>query len=312
MFQQLCGEDNLSAVILATTHWTNSKGQPIPESEGAAKVEELINTRNFWGDMIAKGSRVERHDGTRQSAERIVSRLVDSKISAVLSIQKQMVDHNIRLDETNAGIAVNEELHEEKKRNAKRIFDLNEEREQAIKENDRQWQQQVEEDRAIWEAKQKANEEQTKGLRTNLEQMAAEYQAKLVEMQQNMDSERLRHQEDVKKHQEEIQALQEEQKHNAAKYREELGDRQKTQAELREVREANERQERSYQSRMEKLEQRGAELERQGAEQHARNEELQLKLKKRKVNFPFLLNTVAGIVLGIVKIGAASHGIPIP
>jgi hypothetical protein len=88
MFKQLCGTNNLRSVILATTHWTNTEGTSIPEAVGQARIRELVETKEFWADMVERGSKVTRHDGSKLSAMRIVSDLVDRKIRVTLDIQK--------------------------------------------------------------------------------------------------------------------------------------------------------------------------------------------------------------------------------
>lgn len=88
MFKKLTGSNNLNSVILATTHWTNYGGIPFPEDIGAQRVQELTSTNSYWGDMVIRGSKVERHDGTSISARRIVSEFVARKIRVVLDIQR--------------------------------------------------------------------------------------------------------------------------------------------------------------------------------------------------------------------------------
>jgi hypothetical protein len=55
MFKQLCETNNLSSVILATTHWKNAEGVGIPEEVGKARIEELRETTDFWGDIDRTG-----------------------------------------------------------------------------------------------------------------------------------------------------------------------------------------------------------------------------------------------------------------
>jgi hypothetical protein len=57
MFKQLCGTNNLSSVILATTHWKNAEGVGIPEEVGIARIKKLRKTTDFWGGI----SRMGRH-----------------------------------------------------------------------------------------------------------------------------------------------------------------------------------------------------------------------------------------------------------
>src|SRR5213078_803546 len=67
MFKQLCGEDNLDSVIFATTHWTHA-GVKISETVGRNRERELADREGFWGGMIQRGSKMVRHNGSRESA----------------------------------------------------------------------------------------------------------------------------------------------------------------------------------------------------------------------------------------------------
>lgn len=65
MFKQLCGQNSLNSVILATTQWSSADGVRISERVGRGRGMELIDTEDFWGGMIEKGSEVMRDDGAR-------------------------------------------------------------------------------------------------------------------------------------------------------------------------------------------------------------------------------------------------------
>ncbi|KAF2726579.1 P-loop containing nucleoside triphosphate hydrolase protein [Polyplosphaeria fusca] len=96
MFKYLCGEANLSNVILLTTMWDELKDEAV----GLGREREL--RRDFWNVMEKKGSTVRRFDGSREMAEGLVCRLM-RKPNVVLDIQSELVDQGKRLDETKAG-----------------------------------------------------------------------------------------------------------------------------------------------------------------------------------------------------------------
>ena len=54
MFKQLCGTNNLSSVILATTHWKNAEGVGILEI-GITRIKKLRKTTDFWGGISRMG-----------------------------------------------------------------------------------------------------------------------------------------------------------------------------------------------------------------------------------------------------------------
>lgn len=99
-FKELSGEDAMKKVILTTMHWDIVHPSSLAQTE--AKEKQLIKTDAFWGSMIAKGSRVERHDNTRASAERLI-RLIIPQDPVTLAVQSQMVDQRLKLSETTAG-----------------------------------------------------------------------------------------------------------------------------------------------------------------------------------------------------------------
>ncbi|KAL2833776.1 hypothetical protein BDW59DRAFT_156578 [Aspergillus cavernicola] len=51
LFRQLCGQEALKNIILATTMWDK-----VAAEEGARREKELIDTPEFWGWMLGKGS----------------------------------------------------------------------------------------------------------------------------------------------------------------------------------------------------------------------------------------------------------------
>jgi len=96
MFQELCGEDALGNVTLLTTRWD------IVEDEGIGARRERELRRDFWKDMIAHGSVVQRFDGTQVTAKAIVRRMLRNP-SVVLQIQKDTMGQGMTVAETAAG-----------------------------------------------------------------------------------------------------------------------------------------------------------------------------------------------------------------
>lgn len=62
MFKKLCGEENFHKILLGITWWDQED-----ERMALARERILRDTPEFWGDMVSKGSRIERiyHDKTR-------------------------------------------------------------------------------------------------------------------------------------------------------------------------------------------------------------------------------------------------------
>lgn len=108
MFHELCGEDPLENVILATTGWTDAE-----RAGTLAKAEEheksLSSNRAFWKGMLDSGAKLDRFMDTRESALSMIMKFADRE-TIPLQIQRELVDQEKLLIDTSAGNAVNEDL----------------------------------------------------------------------------------------------------------------------------------------------------------------------------------------------------------
>jgi hypothetical protein len=102
VFVDMCGQKAMPHVTLATTMW-----DLVEEQVGNTREQQL--KKDFWKDMVADGCRTERFDNTHDSAWRIVDSLAQKNRAPVL-LSSEMVDTQLRLSETNAGITLNKEL----------------------------------------------------------------------------------------------------------------------------------------------------------------------------------------------------------
>lgn len=102
MFATLCGHKAMPSVIIATTMWGE-----VRKENGERREQEL--KRDFWKGMVADGCRTERFEDTYESAWRIIGNLAEKDRAAVL-LSHEIVDSHLRLNETQAGIALNKEL----------------------------------------------------------------------------------------------------------------------------------------------------------------------------------------------------------
>lgn len=115
LFQALCGKKSLSKVVLATTMWDKLKDQE-SVAHGRSLEKELRKEGAFWGDMVDSGSRMFRHDNTYSSALDIIDYVMSLEGSAVLDIQRQMIDEHLNLGQTTAGQEVQKDLLEAKRK----------------------------------------------------------------------------------------------------------------------------------------------------------------------------------------------------
>lgn len=131
MFRRLCGPDALRKVFLVTTFW----GQILDSSVGETRELELIETPEFWGDMVARGSRAVRYFGTRESALSIIAALLDSN-RVTLQLQAELVDKKMPLAATAAGDCLLQDLDESKQRMRKELQALKREESEASQQHD--------------------------------------------------------------------------------------------------------------------------------------------------------------------------------
>ncbi|KAJ9602758.1 hypothetical protein H2200_012538 [Cladophialophora chaetospira] len=97
LFNQLCGEGALENVILATSFWDQ-----VTESVGAQRELELKTSKDFWANMVAKGSEVVRLEADRSFRLEILERIA-AKNKVDLLVQKETVLQKKKPEDTTLG-----------------------------------------------------------------------------------------------------------------------------------------------------------------------------------------------------------------
>lgn len=136
LFKALCGENFYGHVVLATTMWDELDEFSLSHDKAIAREKELVDKSSWWGYMVHRGSKVFRHTGNTESALQVVSYLVDLGSTAVLDIQREMVDENRNLENTSAGMVVQKELQEQAARYEKKLAELHKAQLDALKSKD--------------------------------------------------------------------------------------------------------------------------------------------------------------------------------
>lgn len=131
MFKKLCGDEALQKVVLTTTMWDK-----VPDREAKDREQQLVDTPEFWGFMVSKGSTVYRHNNTVESAIRIIEELASSNRTVTLDLQNQMVNQNQTLKETAAGRELESEVIKERQKWAAELKDVQQIMEEAIRIRD--------------------------------------------------------------------------------------------------------------------------------------------------------------------------------
>ncbi|WYZ36262.1 hypothetical protein EsH8_XII_000012 [Colletotrichum jinshuiense] len=117
LFRQLCGPDNLNRVVLVTTMWDKLDDDKV----GVSREKELVENNEFWGCMVERGSQVERHYDTVESARKLIDIFLPQgheqsnrpPPQMELAIQREMVDQHKVLESTSAGQQVCNKLDQE-------------------------------------------------------------------------------------------------------------------------------------------------------------------------------------------------------
>ncbi|KAK3341819.1 P-loop containing nucleoside triphosphate hydrolase protein [Lasiosphaeria hispida] len=114
MFKKLCGDSALSRVILATTRWEEMALNPMTADD---REKELKDTESFWGFMVKKGSKMQRHYNNRDSALKLINHYLPGEGNAgSLGIQDEMVRDKKGLSQTEAGQELERDLNEQRDR----------------------------------------------------------------------------------------------------------------------------------------------------------------------------------------------------
>ena len=134
MFRKLCGKNCMHKVVLATTMWDKLKDADA-RREARRCEEELMNTEDWWGDMIDSGSKVFRHDRGIESALEMIDYLVGLGGGGIVTdVARELVEEGKTLEETNVGQEVQREILKAKERHEKELHAVRESLELQIKE----------------------------------------------------------------------------------------------------------------------------------------------------------------------------------
>lgn len=118
-------------------HASSARNSPgLSTTVGDQRENELLETSEWWGLMIRRGSKTFRHSDDKRSALKIVDYLIGLRRRAVLEIQMQLIDEQRSLQDTSAGMEVERELQQAKFKFAEDIKELKAEQRQAQLEGD--------------------------------------------------------------------------------------------------------------------------------------------------------------------------------
>jgi hypothetical protein len=123
MFEKLCGPDAFSKVMLVITMGANN-ASPARQQVEEHRLQELQD--RYWASMLKRGSSIEKHDHTVQSAERILQIIAKKASPVVLQVQREIVDDKLVYNQTGVGQLANEALIELQEKMGNNINSLTE------------------------------------------------------------------------------------------------------------------------------------------------------------------------------------------
>nr|RBQ88500.1 hypothetical protein FVER53263_00036 [Fusarium verticillioides] len=176
-FKELCGEDALKKVVLASTMW-----DIVPADKATKREQELKDTPEFWGWMLSKGSSIHRYNNTAESAREIILSLAGHNAPIATDLQKQMVDEGKSLDETSAGQGLKSELLKERQKLTKERQDLQALIKEAQKEHDVDTEEALQEESDRYAVLIKRAEESARALKITMENLVAKRDLRVAEM----------------------------------------------------------------------------------------------------------------------------------
>lgn len=104
LFRELCGDESLHKVVLATTFWAN-----VEDEIGRRREQQLLDDSRFWKPMVDKGSRSFRLQGDRKAGLEILSHIARHNGKFLVQAQEEMRSGQ-QAHETSAGRAMNLDL----------------------------------------------------------------------------------------------------------------------------------------------------------------------------------------------------------
>ncbi|VUC29350.1 unnamed protein product [Clonostachys rosea] len=185
MFRQLCGEDALKKVVLATTMWDK-----VPIEEGEQREKELCDTQEFWGWMLQKGSSCSRHLNSEDSAKSIVQKLVGHDTPAVTTLQIELIDEKLRLDQTSAGRALHTDLLRRRETWTKERQDIKDQMKTAETPPDREAKRLMREECGRYSRMIKMAEEDVANLRSTMEHLLVQREKRVARVLKQLKKDR--------------------------------------------------------------------------------------------------------------------------
>ena len=162
------------------------------------REKELVDTEKWWGLMCRRGIRTFRSDGDKGSAISIISYLVGLRSTAILDVQRELVDEKKLLADTSAGQEVQKELQQQQRKYEQEKSEIITASDQALKDKDRQLAEELLKERQECNKKLLANEMDKQELRQDFQRLKLDREAHFAKMlEEHKEWWEKRHREDM-------------------------------------------------------------------------------------------------------------------
>lgn len=183
LFRNLCGDENLKSVVIATNMW----GQVEPEV-GEARELELASEDIFFRPALLQGAQMVRHDRSLESALGILQCFIDNQ-PMELQIQRELVVEGKDITETAAGLELNKEIVELSKKHREELTEIQREMTTALINKDLQSKRELEQVRNELLGQMKKNEEERVNLASQYAKEKEEMAAQLASLKSSLQEE---------------------------------------------------------------------------------------------------------------------------
>lgn len=130
IIRKICGPAALSLLLLGSTMWDKEQFEI-----GERREAELVENRNFWGDIIDQGGRTFRFFNNPESALVACDYIIQRDQKMIVALQYQMVNERKPLNKTDAGLELESDILQLKELCKSRIEDVRAEAKRAAQMN---------------------------------------------------------------------------------------------------------------------------------------------------------------------------------
>ena len=175
--------------------WGNLRAEDSSQNieTGETREKDLVAKKDWWDAMISRDNKIWRHDGHAASALNIVDNffaLRDSKSTIILNIQKELVNLQLNLEDTDAEREMQKKLHKMRESYQAQISELKDSYQTAMADKDQQLAEHLLLQRKSLDEKLETSDRVREELKVSLERLAQKKTAKYDQLLLRVQRER--------------------------------------------------------------------------------------------------------------------------